>query len=279
MTQNQTTSNSSPLHRPSHPHRLLTETLALLALLTTLACGGRPPPLPPVASPQPPVSTAPVEIPEPPTVAPPGLEAQIEPELIQEGESALLTWKATNADRVVIDHNIGSVETSGRIRFFPEGSTSYEVTAEGDGGTVIRNVTVEVLMDETISEEDLAGRTLKEQFESSVQPVFFEYDSTELTSEARVALDESIGWLTRLENGPVRFLLEGHCDQRGTEEYNLALGDKRAQTVRAYLLEGGVDGSRMRTLSLGEERPFDSRQTEQAWTLNRRVHFVLTDED
>jgi peptidoglycan-associated lipoprotein len=220
-----------------------------------------------------------VDVPEPPVVALPGLEARIEPELIQEGESALLTWEATNADRVVIDHNIGSVEVSGRIRFFPEGTTSYEVAAEGAGGTMVKNVTVEVLMDEIISEEDLTGRPLREQFESFVQPVFFKYDRTELTSEARNALNESIGWLTRSENAQVRFLIEGHCDQRGTEEYNLALGDKRAQTVRAYLLEGGVDGGRMRTLSLGEERPFDSRQTEQAWALNRRAHFVLTDQD
>lgn len=279
MTQNQTTSHQSPLDRPSHP-RLLTHALAFLAVLTALACGGRPPPsLPPVVPPRPPVSTAPVDVPEPPAVAPPALEARIEPELIREGESALLTWEATNADRVVIDHNIGSVETSGRIRFFPEGTTSYAVTAEGAGGTVIKNVTVEVLRDKTISEEDLTSRPLREQFESFAQPVFFEYDSTELTSEARVSLDESIGWLTRSENGQVHFLIEGHCDQRGTEEYNLALGDKRAQTVKAYLLEGGVDGSRMSTLSLGEERPFDSRQTEQAWALNRRVHFVLTEED
>ncbi len=279
MTQNQTTSNKPTLHQPNHP-RLLTEALAFLALLTALACGGRPPPpLPPAAPPQPSVSTAPVDIPEPPTVAPPELEVRIEPELIREGESALLTWEATNADRVMIDHNIGPVETSGRIKFFPEGTTSYELAAEGAGGTVVRNVTVEVLTDETISEEDLTGRPLREQFESFVQPVFFEYDSTELTSEALVILDESIGWLTRPETRQVRLLIEGHCDQRGTEEYNLALGDKRAQTVRAYLLAGAVNGSRMKTLSLGEERPFDPRQTEQAWALNRRAHFVLTEED
>ena len=259
--------------------RLVTGALAFLALLTALACGGRPPPpLPRPVPTQPPVSTAPVEAPQPPRVAPPELEVRIEPELIRQGESALLTWEATNADRVVIDHNIGAVETSGRIRFFPEGTASYEVAAEGAGGTVVKNVTVEVLPDETISEEDLTGRPLREQFERFVQPVFFEYDSAELTPEARAILDASIDWLTRPENRQVRFLIEGHCDQRGTEEYNLALGDRRAQTVRAYLLAAGV-GRRMSTLSLGEERPFDLRQTEQAWALNRRAHFVLTEED
>jgi peptidoglycan-associated lipoprotein len=220
-----------------------------------------------------------VDVPESPSVAPPELQARIEPELIRQGESALLTWEATNADRVVIDHNIGSVEISGRIRFFPEGTTRYEVAAEGAGGTVVKNVTIEVIMDETISEETLTGRPLREQFESFVQPVFFEYDSAELTPAALAILDESIGWLTRSENRQVRFLIEGHCDQRGTEEYNLALGDRRAQTVKAYLFAGGVRGNRMDTLSLGEERLFDLRQTEQGWALNRRAHQVLTEED
>ncbi len=259
---------------------MLREVLVFLVVATTLSCGGRPPPpLPSPVPSQPPVSTTPVDVPEPPTVAPPELEARIEPELIRRGESALLTWEATNADRVVIDHNIGSVETSGRIRFFPEGTTSYVVTAEGAGGTVARNITVEVLMDETVSEEDLTGGALREQFESFVQPVFFEYDSAELTPEALATLEENLVWLTRPEYRQVRFLVEGHCDQRGTEEYNLALGDRRAQTVRAYLLAGGVSDRRMSTLSLGEERLFDLRQTEPAWALNRRAHFVLTEED
>ncbi len=278
MTQNQTTSNKPLFDRP-HYRQLLRQTLAFTTLVTALACGGRPPPLPPAAPPQPPVVTAPVEAPEPPAVAPPELRVRIEPELIRRGESALLTWEATNTDRVLIDHNIGSVETSGRIRFFPEGTSSYEVSAEGPGGTVVKNVTVEVLMDETISEENLTGRPLREQFEHFVQPVFFDYDSTELTSEAFAILEDSVGWLTLPENRQVEFLIQGHCDQRGTEEYNLALGDRRAQTVRAYLLRRGINGSRIRTLSLGEERPFDPRQTESAWALNRRAHLVLTEED
>jgi len=278
MIKNLTTSHKSPLDRIHAP--MLREVLVFLVMLISFACGGRPPPpLPSPVPSQPPETTTPVDIPEPPKVPPPELEARIEPELIRQGESALLTWEATNADRVVIDHNIGSVETAGRIRFFPEGTTSYEVSAEGAGGTVVEKLTVEVLMDETLSEENLTGRDLREQFEGFVQPVFFEYDSAELTPEARSTLNESINWLTRPENRQIRFLIEGHCDQRGTEEYNLALGDRRAQTVRAYLLAGGVSNRRMNTLSLGEERLFDLRQTETSWALNRRAHFVLTEED
>ncbi|MEE8350222.1 MAG: OmpA family protein [Acidobacteriota bacterium] len=278
MRQNLTTSNEIPLLQNHRPRAWFA--LAFLVLLTAVSCGGRPPPLlrSPVPT-QPTASPPPVDVPTPPAVTPPDLEVRIEPDVIQQGESALLTWEATNADRVVIDHNIGSVETSGRIRFFPDGTTRYEVAAEGAGGRVVRNVTIEVIRDEIISEEILTGVPLGEQFENSVRPVFFSYDSATLTPSSFAILDESIDWLMKPENLQVRFLVEGHCDQRGTEEYNLALGDRRAQTVKAYLLAKGIQGGRVGTLSLGEERPFDLRQTKPAWALNRRAHFVLTVED
>jgi len=97
-----------------------------------------------------------------------------------------------------------------------------------------------------------------------------------LSEEASLILDGNAEWLTRPENLGIRFLIEGHCDQRGTEEYNLALGDTRAQAVLAYLARQGIDLSRVRALALGEERPFDLRQTEEGWRLNRRAHFMLT---
>lgn len=279
MTQNQTTSNKQLFRcRGVRYPCLLARVIAFVALLAMLACGGRPPPpVPPATSPQPPVSKTPVDALETPTVGPPKLEAHIEPPLIRVGESALLTWKATNADRVVINHNIGPVETSGRIRFFPEVTTHYEVVAEGAGGTVTANVTVEVLTNEIVSEGNLTGQPLRERFDNFVKPVFFEYDSAKLTPETIAMLDETIRWLSLPKNRQLHFLIEGHCDQRGTEEYNLALGDKRAQIVRAHMLARGISGSRIKTFSLGEERPFDPRQMKQAWALNRRAHFTLTE--
>ncbi|MDA2923096.1 OmpA family protein [Acidobacteria bacterium AH-259-L09] len=207
----------------------------------------------------------------------PELEVLIEPSVIRQGDSALLRWEAQNADHVLISHNIGVVETSGRIKFFPDETTTYEVIAEGPGGRIAKAVTVDVLQDKTprISAEDLPSRSLGEQFSYFVKPVFFAYNSAQLSEEARLRLDGNIRWLTRLENRGIRFLIEGHCDERGTEEYNLALGDKRAQTVMAYLVRHGIDALRMATLSLGEERPFDPRPMEEAWALNRRAHFVL----
>ncbi|MDA2928649.1 OmpA family protein [Acidobacteria bacterium AH-259-O06] len=211
----------------------------------------------------------------------PELEVLIEPSVIRQGDSALLRWEAQNADHVLISHNIGVVETSGRIKFFPDETTTYEVIAEGPGGRVAKAVTVDVLKDKTprISAEDLPSRSLGEQFSYFVKPVFFAYNSAQLSEKAPLRLDGNIRWLTRLENRGIRFLIEGHCDERGTEEYNLALGDRRAQTVMAYLVRHGIDALRMATLSLGEERPFDPRPTEEAWALNRRAHFVLLTEE
>ena len=148
--------------------------------------------------------------------------------------------------------------------------------AEGLGGRVMKTILVEVFKDDTLSMDDLGKLPLEEQFDYFVKPVFFPYDSAVLSEEASSTLAGNARWLAQPENLGIRFLIEGHCDQRGTEEYNLALGDRRAQAVLAYLTRQGIDPSRVRALALGEERPFDLRQTEEGWRLNRRAHFSLT---
>jgi peptidoglycan-associated lipoprotein len=102
--------------------------------------------------------------------------------------------------------------------------------------------------------------------------VFFDYDRFVLRDDAREALTGDGKLL--VDNPGVKVLLEGHCDERGTVEYNLALGERRANAVRAYLVQYGVDVSRLSTISYGEERPFAQGQDESAWSQNRRVHFV-----
>ncbi len=255
--------------------RQLLSGLCLLALLTGLGCGRRPPPAPRSQTPPTPTSSS-TSDPSVPVRPAPELDVLIVPTLIQEGESAMLSWEARNSDRVIISNNIGLVDISGRIKLFPDETTSYDVMAEGLGGRVAKTIIVEVVKDDTLSMDDLADLPLDEQFDYLVKPVFFPYDSALLNEEASLTLDGNARWLTRPENLGIRFLIEGHCDQRGTEEYNLALGDRRARAVLDYLARQGVDLSRVRALSLGEERPFDLRQTEEGWRLNRRAHFVLT---
>ncbi len=107
-----------------------------------------------------------------------------------------------------------------------------------------------------------------------LQDVFFDTDSYDLRPEAREALAENAEWLR--EHRSVEVLVEGHCDERNTREYNLALGERRAAAARDYLVFLGVDANRIRTISYGEERPFALGGDEEAWRLNRRAHFVIT---
>ncbi len=108
-----------------------------------------------------------------------------------------------------------------------------------------------------------------------IRDAFFTYDESTLDADAQAALSSSATWLKSADGAGYGLLIEGHCDERGTEQYNLALGDRRANTVRDYLATLGVDGARMRTVSYGEERPFEEAHDESAWAQNRRAHLVL----
>ncbi|TWI71782.1 peptidoglycan-associated lipoprotein [Desulfobotulus alkaliphilus] len=105
------------------------------------------------------------------------------------------------------------------------------------------------------------------------QHVHFEFDSFALTSEAMKVLDAKVAWLRN--NPEVKIIVEGHCDERGTREYNLALGDRRARSVKQYLVDSGIADARIATISYGEERPLDPAQNEAAWAKNRRAQFVI----
>ncbi len=109
--------------------------------------------------------------------------------------------------------------------------------------------------------------------ESDLQPVFFEFDSYALGDEGRGVLDRNARVLR--EGTDAKLTIEGHCDERGTVEYNQALGEKRAQAARDYLVAAGISASRLRTISYGKERPFDPGHDEAAWAKNRRAQFVI----
>ncbi len=103
--------------------------------------------------------------------------------------------------------------------------------------------------------------------------VFFAFDSTVLEMTSQSQLDENVEWM--MANSNATIIIEGHCDERGTYEYNIALGEKRAENVKNYMVDAGVDPLRMQVVSYGEERPFDPGHDEASWEKNRRVHFVV----
>lgn len=107
----------------------------------------------------------------------------------------------------------------------------------------------------------------------SLQDILFEYDSSALSQQNRNSLSAIADWMS--EHGDVGLSIEGHADERGTSEYNLALGEKRASAAKKYLVALGIEGSRLSTISYGEEMPIDDGQSEAAWSKNRRVHFEI----
>lgn len=124
----------------------------------------------------------------------------------------------------------------------------------------------------TPKEAKVAAAMTRERFES--EDVYFEYDSSDITPAAAAVLDTKVAYMKA--NPGLRVMIEGHCDERGSNEYNLALGERRAHAAKRYLVNGGVASARLDTVSYGEERPADPRSTEEAWAKNRRAHFVIT---
>jgi peptidoglycan-associated lipoprotein len=131
----------------------------------------------------------------------------------------------------------------------------------------------ETVVVETTLPGDIEELNRVAQSRGYIQDAFFEYNDSALSADAQTALTTSANWLKK--NPQYNLLIEGHCDERGTEQYNLALGDRRANQAKEYLVTLGVDASRIRTVSYGEERPFDPGHDEAAWSKNRRDHLVL----
>jgi peptidoglycan-associated lipoprotein len=127
----------------------------------------------------------------------------------------------------------------------------------------------------TMAVEDLDSRSLDElNRESPFQPVFFGFDSSEIDAAGQAVLTQNADLMRKYPSWVLT--IEGHCDERGTAEYNLALGERRALAARNYLVTLGIPADRLRTVSYGKEFPFDPAQSEEAYAKNRRAHFVIT---
>jgi peptidoglycan-associated lipoprotein len=131
----------------------------------------------------------------------------------------------------------------------------------------------EALKEEQLSAESERFQSERDMFEND--DILYEFDSASLSVDAQQILRRKADWLS--ENPRARVNIEGHCDERGTNEYNLALGDRRAFSAKSFLVDLGIDDSRLTTVSYGEEQPIDSRSAEDAWSQNRRAHFVITE--
>ncbi len=118
-----------------------------------------------------------------------------------------------------------------------------------------------------------AEAALREQARLALKDVFFSFESADLDESATAQLKRNAEWM--IAHPSVSVIIEGHCDERGTDEFNMALGERRADMSKSFLVKAGVASSRIETLSYGEERPFDAGHDESAWSRNRRAHFVV----
>jgi peptidoglycan-associated lipoprotein len=141
-----------------------------------------------------------------------------------------------------------------------------EETVGGPGGPVTGG------MEPGLAEESLRAEA-RAELQGQLQDIYFDFDKYNIRPQGRMILKENYAVL-RGEPG-VEVLIEGHCDERGTVEYNLALGQRRANAARDFLISLGMDSSQLSTVSYGEERPVDPRNNEEAWAKNRRCHFVI----
>lgn len=132
----------------------------------------------------------------------------------------------------------------------------------------------EVIDESALADEGFAAKTVDDlNREGILEDVYFEFDKSRLTTETRDALKKHAQWLK--DHPTVKVIIEGHCDERGTEQYNMALGDRRAFSVKNYLISLGVPGRQMETFSWGEQVPKVDGHDEWAWSQNRRAHFVI----
>jgi peptidoglycan-associated lipoprotein len=232
----------------------------LVATIFTGGCKKKPVPAPPPPAP------APAPAPPQPTVT---LSAN--PDSINRGEASTLTWTSTNATQLSIAPGVGTVNAEGSIAVTPSDSTTYTITAGGPGGSA--NATARVTVNvppppvQKAPEPDLNALFLRE-----VRDAYFDFNKADIRPDAREALTKTADFLRNYPQ--IRVTVEGHCDERGSTEYNLALGDRRASAVKQYLVSLGISADRISTVSFGKEKPFCTEHNETCWQQNRRGHFV-----
>jgi peptidoglycan-associated lipoprotein len=201
-----------------------------------------------------------------PAPAAPTATLAANPSVIQQGQRSVLTWQTSNANEITIA-GLGTLPPSGSRSVTPSGSSTYTLVAKGPGGTheASARVTVNAVIANatpTPTDEDL--------FSKNVKDVFFDYDKFAIRSNDVPTVQNDEAFFS--QHPSIKVLVEGHCDDRGSEEYNIALGTSRAETVKRTLVQEGIPAGRIRTVSFGKEKPFCTEDNEQCWQQNRVAH-------
>ncbi len=233
----------------------LTLVLTLGAILFWSACKHpKAPPPPPPPAPQP----------------APTASLSANPNTLEKGQSTTLTWQTTNATDVSLE-GIGPVDANGSRQDKPAESTTYRLVAKGAGGS--QEATARVTVTSGPPPPPPPPSATDEQlFAQNVKDIYFDYDKADIRADQQASLQGDATFLQQHAN--IRITIEGHCDERGSTEYNLALGTNRADAVKNALVQAGLPGDRIKTISYGKEKPFCTAPNESCWQENRRGHFV-----
>lgn len=193
------------------------------------------------------------------------------PTSIQAGQSSTLTWSTQNADDVALQG--AKVDPSGSQSVSPTSSTDYHLVAKGPGGT--QEATARVTVQQPQQQQPPATTTQSDEelFNQNVQDIYFDYDKADLRPESQQALARAAQFLNQHPTWRVK--IEGNCDERGSTEYNLTLGEERANAAKQALTQGQISADRLQTISYGKEKPVCTESTEDCWQKNRHDHFVL----
>jgi peptidoglycan-associated lipoprotein len=192
------------------------------------------------------------------------------PALVSANDQVQLSWRTSNATTVSID-GIGDVPTSGVKTVTPAESITYHLMAKGDGGTAEATARVTVNGPPAVMVPN-STMSADEEFKANVQDIFFDYDTYDIRGDAQATLSRDASYL--VSHPEVKVVIGGYCDERGSNEYNLALGQNRADAAKKALVTAGVAANRIRVLSYGKEKPFCSESTEECWQQNRRGGFT-----
>jgi peptidoglycan-associated lipoprotein len=238
--------------------RAFAPVVLLVALVAVAGCKKKQPP--------PSTTTAPAA-----TAPAPTAQITATPTSISAGDQVTLNWRTTDATSVSID-GIGDVPTSGVKTVTPSESTTYHLVARGEGGTADATAHVSVTAPPAVAVPSNA-MSAEEEFKANVQDIFFDYDAYDVRADAQTTLSHDASYLASHPN--IKVVIGGYCDERGSDEYNLALGQNRADAAKTALVTAGVAAGRIRVISYGKEKPFCSESTEACWQQNRRAGFSI----
>jgi peptidoglycan-associated lipoprotein len=241
--------------------------ILVLVLTAGVGCKKKPVAAPtPVAPPPPP--------PPAPTVPAPTVTLSANPDTIQRGQTSTLQWSSTNANTLTLEPGLGRVPEKGTMSVSPYDTMTYRITAQGPGGSAEAQARLTVTpRPEPPAPPKPVEVPIAALFDRNVRDIYFDYDKYDIRPDAVPVLQQDADFLRRYSQ--VNIVIEGHCDERGSEEYNIGLGERRASATKDYLVSLGVNADRIRTLSYGKDKPVCTESNEECWQRNRHSHFVM----